>query len=328
MQACKRLIRSRAFEKVRQRGGYWQVVVDGSQLYSSREKPDGKCLYRVHNKGTEKEYTEYYYYVLEAKLILHRDICVSILTEFAENQEEAEKQDCELKAFYSLIKRLREQFPMLPVCICGDSLYAGGPFFTECRNADCRYLLRFREGSIPSVYDGYDGEGKPRYCALRAPSSERKFRQDVENSDKTYGFCMEGRSDRVYEFEAPIDAMSHATLCKLYGIDWREDHRVAEGCLSDKALSRYLKSHPEIREIVFCYDNDVDGKDANGQPRNHGQVQANQSAEAFKAGYKIFIQTPQTKDFNEDLLTFREMSARSRDGPERAEAEELETAYP
>ena len=122
--------------------------------------------------------------------------------------------------------------------------------------------------------------------------------------------------------------MSHATLCKLYGIDWREDHRVAEGCLSDKALSRYLKSHPEIREIVFCYDNDVDGKDANGQPRNHGQVQAEQSAEAFaKAGYKVFIQTPQTKDFNEDLLTFREMSARSRDGPERAEAEELETAY-
>ena len=56
-------------------------------------------------------------------------------------------------------------------------------------------------------------EGKPRYCALRAPGSERKFRQDVENSDKTYGFCMEGRSDRVYEFEAPIDAMSHATLC-------------------------------------------------------------------------------------------------------------------
>ena len=179
------------------------------------------------------------------------------------------------------------------------------------------------------AFVGYDGEGKPRYCALRTPSNERKFRQDVENSDKTYGFCMEGRSDRVYEFEAPIDAMSHATLCKLYGIDWREDHRVAEGCLSDKALSRYLKSHPEIREIVFCYDNDVDGKDANGQPRNHGQVQANQSAEAFaKTGYKVFIQTPQTKDFNEDLLTFREMLARSRDSPERAEAEEREAAYP
>ncbi len=132
------------------------------------------------------------------------------------------------------------------------------------------------------AFVGYDGEGRPRYCALRSPGSDRKFRKDVENSDKTYGFCMEGRSGRVYEFEAPIDVMSHATLCKLYGIDWREAHRGAEGCLSDKALSRYLKSHPEIREIVFCYGNDVDGKDANGQPRNHGQIQANQFCKGGK----------------------------------------------
>lgn len=179
------------------------------------------------------------------------------------------------------------------------------------------------------AFVGYDEEGKPRYCALRAPGRDQKFRQDVENSDKTYGFCMEGRSDRVYEFEAPIDAMSHATLCKLYGMDWREDHRVAEGCLSDKALSRYLKLHPEIREIVFCYDNDLDGKDAKGQPHNHGQVQAELSAEIFsKAGYKVYIQTPQTKDFNQDLMTFREMAAHSRDGPEGAETEAVEQTYP
>ena len=55
----KGLIRSRAFEKAWIRREYWQVVVDGTQLYSSREKLDGKCLYRVHNRGTEKEYTEY-----------------------------------------------------------------------------------------------------------------------------------------------------------------------------------------------------------------------------------------------------------------------------
>ena len=151
----KGLLRSRAFERARIAGKYWQIILDGTQLYSSREKPDGNCLYRVHNKGTEREYTEYYYYVLEAKLMLHPDIYVSIMTEFAENQEEAEKQDCELKAFYRLIKRLRAQFPMLPICICGDSLYACDRFFTECRAAGCRYLLRFQEGRIPSVYGEY-----------------------------------------------------------------------------------------------------------------------------------------------------------------------------
>ena len=147
----KGLIRSRAFEKARIRGRYYQVIVDGTQLYSSREEPDGKCLRRVRNRGTEREYTEYYYYVVEAKIMLHPKVYVSIMTEFAENQEESEKQDCERKAFYRLIRRLREQFPMLPICVCGDSLYACGPFFAECGARGCRYLLRFKEGSIPSI---------------------------------------------------------------------------------------------------------------------------------------------------------------------------------
>lgn len=156
------------------------------------------------------------------------------------------------------------------------------------------------------AFVGYDETGKPRYCALRAPSADSSFRQDIENSDKTYGFCMDGKSNRVYAFEAPIDAMSHATLCKFHGIDWREDHRVAEGCLSDKALYRYLQHHPEIAEIVFCYDNDIDGKLSDGTPHNHGQVQAELSAETFAdLGYKTFIQTPVNKDFNLDLLALR-----------------------
>ncbi len=174
------------------------------------------------------------------------------------------------------------------------------------------------------AFVGCDENGKPRYCALRALGRDSRFRQDVENSDKAYGFCMEGHSSRVYEFEAPIDAMSHATLCKLYDMDWKEDHRVAEGCLSDKALARYLKLHPEIQEIVFCYDNDVDGRDAKGQPHNHGQVQAALSAEAFrKAGYQVYIQTPQGKDFNEDLIMFLETEERA----ENSKMIQIEESY-
>ncbi len=149
----KGLISSRAFEKSRIRGRYWQIIIDGTQLYSSWEKPEGKCQHRARNRGTEKEYTEYYYYVLEAKIMLRPEICVSIMTEFAENQEESEKQDCELKAFYRLIRRLRERFPMLPMRVCGDSLYACDNFFRECREAGRSYLLRFKEGS--SIYGEY-----------------------------------------------------------------------------------------------------------------------------------------------------------------------------
>ena len=82
---------------MRIRGKYWQVIIDGTQLYSTRGELDGKSLYRIHQKGTEGEYRESYYYVLEAKLVLHPKIIVSFQTEFVENKDrkEMENQDCE-----------------------------------------------------------------------------------------------------------------------------------------------------------------------------------------------------------------------------------------
>ena len=151
-----KLLRSRAFEQARISDKYWQVIIDGTRLYTSYNPLDGHYLFKVHNKGTEDEYTEYYYYVLEAKIVLHNEICVSVMTEFVENRvEEANKQDCELKACWRLMERLKRAFPRLPICICADSLYACEPFFRECGKKEWKYLLRFKEGSIPSVYRKY-----------------------------------------------------------------------------------------------------------------------------------------------------------------------------
>lgn len=158
------------------------------------------------------------------------------------------------------------------------------------------------------AFVGFDENKKPKYCALRSMSNKSSFRQDVAGSDKTYGFVMEGTSNRVYVFEAPIDAMSHATLTFLHHANWKEGHRVSEGGLSDKALERYLNLHPEIDEIAFCYDNDIDGKLPNGTPCNHGQLKAKEMSEKYSnLGYKVKIQAPKNKDFNADLQQFRKI---------------------
>ena len=81
IELVKRLIRSRAFEEGRIRNRYWQIVMDGTGLCSSRKELDGKSLY---NKETEEKYTEYLYYILEAKLILRENVVVSIMTEFVD----------------------------------------------------------------------------------------------------------------------------------------------------------------------------------------------------------------------------------------------------
>ena len=154
---CSRLIRSRAFESARIRGKYWQVIIDGTQLYSTKNGLDGKSMYRIHNRGTADEYREDYYYVLEAKLVLHEKIIVSIMTEFVDNEngEESGKQDCERKACWRLMERLKEKFPMLGICVSADSLYACERFFKECGDRKWHYILRFKEGSIPTMAAEY-----------------------------------------------------------------------------------------------------------------------------------------------------------------------------
>lgn len=154
---CRRLLRSRAFEDMRIRGKYWQVIIDGTQLYSARKELDGKSLYRIHNRGTESEYRENYYYALEAKLVLHPEIIVSLQTEFVDNEDgiESQKQDCELKACWRLMDKIKRAFPRLRICLCADSLYACERFFEECKRRGWRYILRYKEGSIPAIAEEY-----------------------------------------------------------------------------------------------------------------------------------------------------------------------------
>lgn len=195
-QLVRRLIRSRAFERARIRGKYWQVIVDGTQLVSSRKKLDGDCLYRIHKKGTKEEYREYYYYVLEAKLYLHKDIYVSIMTEFVENQEkELEKQDCELKACYRLMERLKKEFPMLRICISGDSLYACQRIFEECRRKNWKYLLRFKKGRIPVIYEEYES-----IRVLEKNYREKRKEGERKWEDYVTGIEYEGHKVNVVEY--------------------------------------------------------------------------------------------------------------------------------
>jgi hypothetical protein len=157
------LIRKRSFEKARFLNKFWLIIVDATQLYTFKEKNDDQCLTRTFtNKETGEKTTQYYHSVLEAKIVLGDDLVVSIASEFIENDgEDAErqkkmsveeiKQDCETKAFQRLSSKLKKAFPRLPICIMGDSLYASEKVFQICDNNQWKYLIRFKDGSIPSV---------------------------------------------------------------------------------------------------------------------------------------------------------------------------------
>ena len=140
-----KLIRSKMFDKYRFKGKYFQIVIDGTGLATFKERHCNNCLKKTYNKGQEDEYSIYYHYVLEAKLVVG-DIVISIDTEFVENEDEkVEKQDCELKAFYRMAKRIKKEYPKLPIIISGDALYACEPVMGVCKQNKWEYILRLKE---------------------------------------------------------------------------------------------------------------------------------------------------------------------------------------
>jgi hypothetical protein len=156
------------------------------------------------------------------------------------------------------------------------------------------------------VFVGYDESGIPKYCSMRGTYTDKAFKMDAVNSDKSYPFVIGGKSDMVFVCESPIDAMSHATFAKLYGHDWRQDNRISLGCTWDGALERYLQWHPEIKKIVFALDNDYLAKDKDGCYRNWGQMAAMKWCDKYsEKGYEVAIHRPHLKDFNQDLIETR-----------------------
>lgn len=146
-----KLIRSKMFDKYRYKGKYFQIVIDGTGLTSFKERHCKHCLKRVYNRGEEDEYTIYYHYVLEAKLVVG-EIVISIDTEFVENEkEEVEKQDCEIRAFYRMAERLKKEYPKLPIIISGDSLYACEPVIKKCKRNRWEYILRLKKDRLKSL---------------------------------------------------------------------------------------------------------------------------------------------------------------------------------
>ena len=146
-----RLIRSKMFDKYRFKGKYFQIVIDGTNMMKFKKRHCKHCSKRVHNEGKENEYRIYYHYVLEAKLVVG-DIVISLDSEFVENEDEnVGKQDCEIKAFYRMAKRIKKEYPKLPIMITGDALYACEPVIKRCKENKWEYIIRLKKDRLKAL---------------------------------------------------------------------------------------------------------------------------------------------------------------------------------
>lgn len=148
-ELVKGLLAKKLLRKYRILGHSYQVVIDGTHVM---DVPEGHCAHCLHHTF-KNDRVRYFHNVLEAKLIGDNGFCVSLATEWIENAEEYEKQDCELKAFARLAKRLKQDYPRLSICIVADGLYPNRTFFRICREYGWSWIVTFKEGNLPSVWN-------------------------------------------------------------------------------------------------------------------------------------------------------------------------------
>lgn len=146
------LIRKKCLNKYRLLGSYL-IAIDGSGYLTFKDKHCEHCL-KVEKDG---KVLYYRHPVLEAKLVMSNGMAFSIETEFIENPDRRVAiQDCELKAFQRLAERLKRSFPQLKICLLLDGLYANQPVIDLCNKNRWKYIITFKEGSMPEVYKEYE----------------------------------------------------------------------------------------------------------------------------------------------------------------------------
>ena len=147
------------------------------------------------------------------------------------------------------------------------------------------------------VFVGRDGEGQAKGGSLRGCGAQQ-FRRDIPGSRKIYPFYIEAaaETDTVEVYEAPIDAMSGASLRILqHDGNWHNVHYLALGGTGYAALDAYLTYFPNIQRVVLCLDNDEAGRTRTQEITKH------------LAGSGKTVQDrapPLGKDYNDTLVQF------------------------
>jgi len=183
----KRLIRMKSFQGGKLLGQYWRIILDGTGLFYFKEKHCDNCLSQTVTQEDGTKVKTYYHKVLEAKLVLAEKVVISLDTEFIENEkEDVPKQDCEIEAAKRLLKRLAKDYPKLPVCIQGDSLYEAEPLMKICRKKEWKYLFTHKATKQKLLDESYEwireGKGSTQITGIGKEKGTGEYINNVEET--------------------------------------------------------------------------------------------------------------------------------------------------
>jgi len=156
IELVRKLIRNKKFVRYLVDNRY-PIAIDGTQK-CVRDMPWAEqCLKREVGKGDDTQ-MQYYVYVLEANLAFADGMSIPLMSEFlsyTQGDTDTNKQDCELKAFKRLAKRLKDNFGHLPLMVLMDGLYPNGPIIELCRKNHWDFMIVLQDKSLKSLWEEY-----------------------------------------------------------------------------------------------------------------------------------------------------------------------------
>ncbi len=138
--------------------GRYLITMDGSQYFSSYQVNRECCLTATKN-GTVR----YHHDILQTAIV-HPDKrqVLPLAPGFIHNADDSgaksakrRKQDCEIKAGYRALQRIRNDHPRLAAVIVADSPYSKQPFIEQVRAARCSFLLVAKPEDHTKPVPGY-----------------------------------------------------------------------------------------------------------------------------------------------------------------------------
>ena len=138
----KCLLRSKMFDKYKY-NDYFQLVVDGTGLSKHNYNLNNNCIIKKYKDGN----LVFFKYVLECKLIVG-SIVISLDSEWIENDTSIsikEKQDCEIRAFERMAKRIKKNYPKYKFIITADALYCTSPMIATCKKYGWKYIFNLND---------------------------------------------------------------------------------------------------------------------------------------------------------------------------------------
>ena len=146
--AIRRLIRMKALDGWRV-GGRFLMAIDGTGMYSFKERHCEDCLVTQHSDGR----VTYSHKLLVAFLVSADGFALPLACEFIENAGGIYiKQDCEQKAFRRLEKRIHVLFPQTPFWVLLDALYADQNVMRACRDHGWNFCIAFLDTDMPALW--------------------------------------------------------------------------------------------------------------------------------------------------------------------------------